>query len=208
MKKQLIVLMLASFITVAMTASVVAQDWAIKGDYTDSCSCNIACPCFFGSPPTKAFCEGSGLFEIKKGRYGDVSLDGVSFVWTFRMGNWIKYYVNEDVSDEQAKAVEPIMAALFDLPEDWKVLSSEKAPVSIERTATKVKFSVPASEVEIEMMEGRGGNPIKIENLPAPFLMDYTQFKSVNNSHKSKDKEFSYSGTNGFTSKVDASSKK
>jgi hypothetical protein len=38
--------------------------------------------------------------------------------------------------------------------------------------------------------------------------MDYTQFKSVKNSHKSEDKEFSYSGTNGFASKVDASSKK
>jgi hypothetical protein len=200
--------MLASFITVAMTASVVAQDWAIKGDYTESCNCNVVCPCLFGSPPTQDYCEGSGLFEIKKGRYGDVSLDGVSFVWTFRMGNWIKYYVNEDVSDEQAKAVEPIMAALFDLPKEWKVLSSEKVPVSIERTATKVKFSVPASVVEIEMMEGRAGNPIKIENLPAPFLMDYTQFKSVKNSHKSEDKEFSYSGTNGFASKVDASSKK
>ena len=89
-----------------------------------------------------------------------------------------------------------------------KVLSTEKVPISIERSETKVKFSVPASTVEIEIMKGRDGKPIQIRNLPAARLVDYTQYKSITNSHKSKDKEFSYAGTNGLTSKVDTSSKK
>lgn len=49
-----------------------------------------------------------------------------------------------------------------------------------------VKFSVPDSTVEIEMMEGRDGNPIR---------------------NHSKNKEFSYSETHGPTSKIDTSSK-
>ena len=208
MKVQIIILILAVGIMAAMAVSVSAQDWAIKGDYTESCSCNPTCPCHFGSPPTLGHCEGTGLLEIKEGHYGDVRLDGKSVVSALRVGEWVKYYVSEDATDEQVKAVGPLMAALFGYPAEMKVLSTEKVPVSIERSETKVKFSVPASTVEIEIMKGRDGKPIQIRNLPAVHLVDYTQYKSITNSHKSKDKEFSYAGTNGLTSKVDASSKK
>jgi hypothetical protein len=85
-------------------------------------------------------------------------------------------------------------------------LSQEKVPISIEKTSTKVKFSVPASMVEIEMMKGWSGKPIKIQNLPVPFLNDYTQYKSITMRHKSEDKEFKFSGTNGLTSSIDVSS--
>ena len=75
-------------------------------------------------------------------------------------------------------------------------------------TGTKVKFSVPASKVEIEMMKGLGGKPIKIQNLPLPFMNDHTQYKSIAMSHKSEDKEFKHSGTNGLTANIDVSNKK
>jgi len=42
--------------------------------------------------------------------------------------------------------------------------------ISAERTSVNVKLSVPASSVEIEIMEGLGSKPIKVENLPLPFL--------------------------------------
>lgn len=208
MKKQIIISVLALGIMIAMAVSAGAQDWAIKGDYTESCSCSPACPCLFGSAPTHGYCDGIGLLEIKEGHYGGVHLNGISVVFSGRVGEWAKYYVSENATDEQVKTVEPLMTALFQFPADMKVLSTEKVPVSVERAENKVKFSVPASTVEIEMVKGRDGKPIKIQNLPVPFLMDYTQYKSITTSHKSKDKEFSYSGTNGLTSKVDISDKK
>ena len=58
------------------------------------------------------------------------------------------------------------------------------------------------------MMKGRGGNPIKIQNLSLPFMDDHTQYKSISVSHKSEDKEFEHSGTNGLTASIIASSKK
>ncbi len=207
MRKQIIILMLVVGIMAAMAVSVSAQDWAIKGDYTESCSCNPACPCVFGSPATLGHCDASGLLEIKEGHYGDVNLDGISVFQTGRLGAWMKYYLSEDATDEQVNAVEPLMAALFPFG-DMEILAIEKTPISIERSETKVKFSVPVSTVEIEMMKGRDGKTIKIQNLAAPFYIDYTLYKSIALSHKSKDKEFNYSGTNGLTSKVDASSKK
>ena len=208
MQKQIVIWMLALSLIAVMAVSAEAQQWAIKADYAESCSCNTTCPCHFGTSPTMENCEANGLLEIKKGNYGDVSLDGISVVYSGRTMKWARYYVSENATDKQVKAVKPLMAEIIGFLADTKVLSTERVPVSVERTATKVKFSVPASTVEIEVMKGRDGKPIKIENLPAPYLMGCTQYKSVTNSHHSKDKEFSYSGTNGLTSKVDLSSKK
>lgn len=209
MKNQFTIWVIGFFVVGIMAASVAAQDWAIKADYTESCSCNPACPCLFGSPSTLGYCEGNNLIEIKEGHYGDVDLGGISVVTAFSLGKWLKVYVSEKATDEQAKAV----LDLLKLKETFgiiysggsKILSQEKAPVSIERTSTSVKFSVPASLVEIEMMKGWKGKAIKIQNLPVPFMNDHTQYKSVSLSHKSEGKEFKHSGTNGLTSKIEAS---
>jgi len=190
------------------STSLWAQEWSVKGNLVGSCSCNPACPCAFGSPPTHQFCEGNDLLEVKEGHYGDVKLDGLSVVSAGRIGEWVKYYVSETATDKQASALGSLMAALYEMPEETKVLSTEKVLVSVERTKAKVKFSVPESTVEIEMMNGWDGKPIKIHNLPRAYLLDYTQYKSVTNEHSSKDKKFSYSGTNGTTARVDASGKK
>ncbi len=139
-------------------------------------------------------------------------LDGISVVTAFSLGKWLKIYINENATDEQAKALlellklKPTFGLLYSGKSE--ILSQEKAPISIEKTSTKVKFSVPASMVEIEMMKGQGGKPIKIQNLSLPFMDDHTQYKSILVSHKSEDKEFKHSGTNGLTASINASSKK
>ncbi len=205
MKKEITILMLAFAVITFMAGSAVAQEWAINGSYTESCSCNPACPCHFGSAPTLDHCRGIGLFEIEKGHYGDVNLDGVSIVAALDIGKWVKYYVNDGASDEQAKAAGPIFAKMFGLPPGMEVLSTQIVPITVERTATMVKFSVPDSKVEIELIKGLNDKPIKIVNLPIAHLKDYTQYKSTILDHKGE-KKFSYSGTNGLTSKVDMSS--
>ena len=204
MKKEITILMLAFAVITFMAGSAVAQEWAINGSYTESCSCNPTCPCHFGSAPTLGHCQGIGLFEIEKGHYGDVKLDGVSIVAALDMGKWVKYYVNDGASDEQVKVAGPIFAKMFGLPPEMKVLSTQIVPIAVERTATRVKFSVPDSKVEIELMKGLNDKPIKIVNLPLARLKDYTQYKSIILDHKGEQK-FSYSGTNGLTSIVDMS---
>jgi hypothetical protein len=62
--------------------------------------------------------------------------------------------------------------------------------------------------VQIEMMKGRDGKPIKIQNLSQPWMDDHTQYKSISVTHKSEDKEFKHSGTNGLTANINVSSKK
>lgn len=208
MRKQFLTWTLAIVLLALMSAPVGAEEWAIKADVSESCSCNPTCPCVFGSPPTLGHCDAVGLAEIEKGHYGDVVLDGISFVYTTRFGKWMKYTVSEEATDKQADAVGKLFGAAYGMGK-VEVLSSVKGHLTIEKTDGNVKFSAPGSTVEIEIVRGSNGQPIVIDNLPAegvpfPHLNEYTQHKSVTLKHDSEDKEFSYSGTNGFTANIDA----
>jgi hypothetical protein len=52
--------------------------WRVTGDWFDTCSCTIPCPCTFAQPPTTGDCEGILAWNIRQGNYGDVRLDGLS----------------------------------------------------------------------------------------------------------------------------------
>jgi len=52
--------------------------WKISGELEESCSCDAACPCWFGNKPTKMNCSGGMVVFIKKGNYGNVALDGLA----------------------------------------------------------------------------------------------------------------------------------
>lgn len=179
-----------------------AESWALRADVAESCSCDPACPCMFGSPMTNETCEGSRLYEIAKGHLGDVRLDGLKVIVAFRVGKWARYYVSEGATDEQLEAVAPLISRaspVFDVD----VLGVERAPIRVERTEERVVFSGPASSVEIERMKGLHGRPIKMQDLPYPDLADYVQYESVENRYDAGGVSFEYSGTNGFTSVVD-----
>ncbi len=194
---------LALVAILAYQTAASTDSWAIKAQIAESCSCQPTCPCNFGLSPTREPCEGSRLYEIEKGHFGDVSVDGLQVVATFRVGKWVKYYVSDRATDEQLRAVASLISRaspVFDV----EVLTLEKVAISVERTDSRVKFTAPASTVEIEAVEGLDGTAIKIHNLPFSDLVDYAQYKSVENSHKSPSASFHHSGTNGFTSRLDA----
>ncbi|MAG55851.1 MAG: hypothetical protein CMJ83_06135 [Planctomycetes bacterium] len=70
-------------------------------------------------------------------------------------------------------------------------------------------ISTPNTKAEIEVMRGKNGKPIKIQNLPspdfpAPPFHDHTRYQSVILKHQAADKQFEYSGTNGFTARIEA----
>ena len=61
------------------------EGWHITGDWFDNCSCAVACPCTFAQAPDNDFCESVLFWHIRQGHYGDINLDGLSFV---RVGRW------------------------------------------------------------------------------------------------------------------------
>ena len=122
----------------------------------------------------------------------------------------MKLYIDEAASDAQMDALLELLKLDETLGSIYAgktpIVSQEKVKISFDQTSDNVKFSVPASTVEIELMKGLGGKPIEVKNLPHSFTYGFTQYKSISNTHQSDEHKFSHSGTNGWVSWLAASS--
>ena len=180
--------------------------WKMSATVAESCSCTVSCPCNFGREPSRMPCEGNRIISIDAGNYDGVDLAGVRLLVTFNMRNWSKIYVSDKVSDRQMKAVEAMLPLAF-AGFHKGMLSFTKAPITMEMTESRVRFSGPESSVDMEVMKGFNGKAVKVMNLPSAVFQDYTQFKSVSHTHTSAAHSWSHKGTNGFTSKWETGSK-
>ena len=159
----------------------------------------VSCPCNFGGKPSHDPCQGNRMITINQGHVGDVDLAGVSFLIAWDLSSWSKIYVSDQVTDAQNKALETTV-----LPAAWGQFRRggvpvTKAPLTMQVTEERVRFSSPESSVEMEVMTGAGQKPIKVLNLPNPYFQDYTQYRSVVHQHTEADHSFSHRGTNGLT---------
>lgn len=198
---------ISALVTLCLTVLVVpsraqSPNWHLTATVAESCSCTVSCPCNFGGEPSHPTCEGNRIIAIEKGHYDGVDLAGVQVLVTFNMRNWSKIYVSDKVSDGQMKAVEALLPLAF-AGFHRGMLSFTKAPITMEVTESRVRFSGPESSVDMEVMRGFNGQAVKILNLPAAVFQDYTQFRSVAHTHNSASHTWSHKGTNGFTSKWD-----
>ena len=110
------------------------------------------------------------------------------------------------MTPQQEKAVEALLPIAF-AGFQRGMLSFTKAPITMDITEKRVRFSGPESAVDMEVMNGLAGKPVQIKNLPNPAYQDYTQYKSVTHTHASDKASWSHTGTNGFTSTMDVGSR-
>ncbi len=192
-----------------LATSPATPKWVLKADYIDACSCDLACPCLFGGSPTRGYCKGATLVEIKEGHYGQVDLAGVTVLAVYNSGKWIKFFVSENATKAQTDAVVEFLPAaegFFKAP----VRDLRNLPISVKRTKDKVTITTEGTRIELEQIRNADGEPIKVSGLPAkgfpglPYL-DHTQYKTVALTHDSEKEKFEFSGTNGFTARIDAS---
>jgi hypothetical protein len=197
--------------TVAVTAIPLARmrsaraqgTWALTANLAECCSCEIPCPCNFGRP-TQLRCDGNRLVEIVEGHAGTLDLAGVRFVVSFEMGKWTRIYADAAMSAMQKSGFETILPLAF-AGFQRGARSIEHVPITVDRRIDAIRFSTPASEVEMKPLVGLDGGPIRISGLPSNTFFDYVQYESVTHTHRDPDRDWSYSGTNGFTSRMMAS---
>ncbi|HCH24534.1 MAG TPA: hypothetical protein DE179_09605 [Oceanospirillaceae bacterium] len=91
-------------------------DWNINGQEMANCNCNFGCPCQFGVLPTGGSCQAVAVFNITKGHYGDVSLDGLQaaavYYWPSAIhegDGQFQLIIGDTASAEQKAALEAIM---------------------------------------------------------------------------------------------------
>src|ERR1700719_3695475 len=156
------------------------QSWQVSGQYYETCSCDFVCPCVPGQmavKPSKGSCTFAMAFQIDRGRYGAVTLDGLGFIVlgltpeAMGKGDWsVGLVADERASVEQRDAITAIasgaaggpMAALSGLV--GKFLGVESAPIGFDRNG--MSWSVKASTfVEMAAEGAKGINPNAVEPL-------------------------------------------
>jgi hypothetical protein len=96
--------------------TVETVNWGYKGELIAACNCDWGCPCNFNARPTNGFCNGVYAVNIRTGTCGDVSLDGIKFVFAGKYPGAIhegrgivKILIDEKASKEQKNALEQIL---------------------------------------------------------------------------------------------------
>ncbi len=174
--------------------------WALEADIAECCSCAIPCPCNFGRP-TEKMCEGNRLIQITQGQVDGAALAGIDFLVSFSMRKWTRIYVSDALTDAQYAAFDRILPLAF--PKFLDISRGiERVKLAVTRDAQVIRFTTPASSVEMKLVAGLDGAPIRITGLPSPVFHDYVQYESVVHEHVSDGARWSHSGTNGFTSRM------
>lgn len=164
---------------------MVTPAWQVNGQYYETCSCDFVCPCILEQmavKPSKGSCTFAMAFQIERGWYGTVPLDGLGFIvlgWTpeaMIKGNWsVGVIADERASAEQRDAIAGIASGSAGGPMSvlsglvGKSLGMESAPIRFDRNGAK--WSVKASSLVDMAAEGaKGVNP----NATEPLHLDNT----------------------------------
>lgn len=160
--------------------------WNVSGQYFETCNCDFVCPCVPGQlavKPTKGDCQFAMAFQIERGAFGSVSLDGLGFIVLgltpeeMGKGNWsVGLVTDARATAEQRDAITAIasgaaggpMAALSGLI--TKFLGVETSPITFSREQRS--WSVKAgSFVDMAATGASGLDPdreLRLENTGHP----------------------------------------
>lgn len=92
------------------------KDWNIQAEELVNCNCEYGCPCQFSVRPSDGHCDAVVVFDIEKGHYGDVKLDGLRAAGVYHWPGAIhegqgemQLIIGEGATAEQRAALEAVM---------------------------------------------------------------------------------------------------
>lgn len=169
-----------------------STSWSVSGQYYETCNCDFVCPCVPGQlavRPSKGDCQFAMAFQIERGAFGQVRLDGLGFLilgYTpaeMGKGNWsVGLITDARATAEQRDAITAIasgqaggpMAALSGLI--GKFLGVESAPITFDRQGRT--WSIKAGNfVDMSATGASGLNPdkeLRLENTGHPAADSFT----------------------------------
>ena len=130
-------------------ANVGSLDWAMNTTIIDGCSCQLLCPCIFGSPATVGSaathqhaghrsCFFNAACRVNKGHHGTVRLDGLKFWFAGDKGDAkiVELTFEPSATSDQRAAIRVFMSHF--LPLKWTSLT-EGPDARIDWTAEAVR---------------------------------------------------------------------
>jgi len=162
-----------------------APRWRIRGEWQDSCSCDIGCPCTFDQLPTLGYCQGLLAYHVEKGNFGELSLNNLNMVSVGKYGqgrllagHWVIGYVfDEKANSEQREALRKIFmgeaGGRFGMlrPLIAKVVGIEYAPIvwrhDRQRWGIKIGENTQTKSGVYRGLDVPKGGEAKVINAPA-----------------------------------------
>ena len=164
------------------------QQWAMRGEYMESCNCDYLCPCIYTNPQapvTYDHCTAALVFRIDAGSYGEITLDGLKFALVIRSGkvmadgDWVfAGVVDENANEAQRQALAAIVSGTAGGPPGFirnNLVSDfrgvEFNPIEFDIDGLKrstVIAEVLSFEIEGVASRNRSGEPFYIDNTAHP----------------------------------------
>ena len=191
--------------------------WSLKGSYTETCSCELMCPCntSFDHGATYDYCRVTLVFNIRDGEIEGTDVAGLKIAAiadspkVMTEGGWrLGMFVDESASDEQVEKVGAVfggqlggpMAGLA--PLIGEMLGVEKAPIEIVEDGLNHSVRIGDQvDFEIEDIVPFGietGQPVKITGMFHPVGSELTAAEAKRSSIDAFG--ISYEGKTGLSS--------
>ena len=158
--------------------------WNLSGEWRETCSCNMHCPCWMGIKELmvmdQGYCGTTNLFRLQEGKSDGIDLSGlalvVSVLWpgpTLFDGNGTgRVYIDEAASETQRAALEAIfqgkkggpMEILASLTPTW--LPTQITKVAVQEENGTVSAAVgPFGKIRSKVLKNEAGQPMTIQNV-------------------------------------------
>ena len=171
-------------------------NWAMNATIIEACSCPMFCQCYFDTKPAahsdkdphaghagheaaaagaEHYCKFNNAYQVNKGNWGDVKLDGAKF-WLggdlggdFSQGkmNWAALTFDPSVKPEQRDGIKAILGHVY--PVTWNSFTvTEDKPVEWKAMKDKAEARLAdgkAAEIVLKKNEGMSDEPIVIKNM-------------------------------------------
>jgi hypothetical protein len=155
--------------------------YSLRGQFIESCSCNMLCPCWFGVPSLaiqdQGWCATAAAVRIQAGNSDGVDLSGrtvalaLDFPDVIFNGNGTgRLYLEEGCSAEQQRELEAIfqgkkggpMGAIGPLLSTW--LPTQTAAISVDDTGDTIAVRVGnAGEVRSQLLRDGEGQSFTLQ---------------------------------------------
>lgn len=234
-----IILLACSHSALTQSEPEQAPQWAFNSTVIEACSCPMFCQCYFSSEPAshqgeghgeshatshgesaEHYCRFNNAFQVNKGNYNDVSLDGAKFWVAGDLGddfsegkmNWATLTFDPSVTPEQREGIMTILGHLY--PVEWESFTlAEDAMMDWEYTNDRAEARLDGgrtAEVVLVRHPGMTEEPVVIKNLRywgAPRNDGFVLMPNEVEAYRVGEKPFEFKGTNGFMVTLDMTSK-
>jgi hypothetical protein len=123
-------------------SSPAPASWKIEGALTEACTCSVPCTCNFGEGPSPHnYCYAFYSYDIRKGSYNDVKLDGLRFGGA-DLKNGSTFFIDERADEKQREALRVILARVIERA------SAEDAEKQAKELAKEIRYTTIKQEYD------------------------------------------------------------